>query len=161
MKNIKTFEKYFKLNEMYMSVHSGRYLEVEQIENGDLKITLTPDGKQEAYDEGLNIFNFNEFFDDIRGNSELYFIEDLSEVGLGMSNAPAITDGYYYDDDNNFTDEEHMKDSEIFYYNDYITKDFTEELYKNGYVIFTTTGKKTTEEIEEYKTNKEANKYNL
>lgn len=160
MKNIKTFEKYFKLNEMYMSVHSGRYLEVEQIENGDLKIILTPEGKQEAYDEGLNVFNFSDFFDDIRANSELYYIDDLAEFGLGMSSAPAITDGYYYDDDGTFTDEDH-DDSEIFIYDNYMIKDFTKELYDNGYVIFTTLGKKTPEEIEEYKTNKEAKKYNL
>jgi len=160
MRNIKTFERFFQLNEMYMSKHNGRYLEVEQIENGDLKITLTSDGKQEAYDEGLTIFNFSDFFDDIRANSELYFLEDLSEYELGMSSAPAITDGYYYDDDGKFTDEDH-EDSEIFIYGDYMIKDFTKELYDNGYVIFTTNGKKTTEEIEEYKTNKEAKKYNL
>lgn len=160
MKRIKTFEKYFQINEMYVTKYSGQYLELEQLDNGDLKIMLTPEGKQEAYEEELNIFNFSDFFDDIRGNSELYFIEDIGEVGLGMSSAPAITDGYYYNEEGEFTDDDH-DDSEIFIYDDYMIKDFTKELYDNGYVIFSTLGKKTPEEIEEIKMNKDANKYNL
>lgn len=160
MKRIKTFEKYFQLNEMYMSKYTGQYLELEQLDNGDLKITLTPEGKEEAQNIDLNIYNFNDLFDDIRANSDLYYIDDVGEFGLGMSSAPAITDGYYYNDEGEFTDDDN-DDSEIFIYNDYMIKDFTKELYNNGYVIFSTLGKKTQEEIEEIKMNKAANKYNL
>lgn len=157
MKNIKTFEAYFKPTEI---TEHGHYLELEQLYNDNLKITLTPEGKEEADDVGLNYDTFSDFFDDIRANSELYYLENLGSYGLGMSDAPAITDGYYYDDDGEFTDNDH-DDSQIFIYEDYYTKDFTEELYKNGYVIFNTVSPPSAEEIKKRKIDKDAIKYNL
>ena len=153
--------KYFKLNEMYVNKHIGRYLELETLDSGDLKITLTPEGKEEADDIDLNIFNFSDLFDDIRSNSELYYVEDLSDYGLAMSESPAITDGYYYDDNGNFTDDDNIETSQIFWYPNYMIKDFTKELIENGYVIFTTTKPRTPEEIEEIKVNRNVNKYGL
>ena len=149
-------------NNEYQGDYTGRYLILKKLENGNLKIFLTPEGKEEIEDNpNFNVFDFYDIFDDIRSNSELYFLENLGEYGLGMSDAPAITDGYYYDDDIGFTDYDNIEDSEIFYYSDYMTKDFMKELYKNGFVIFVTNGKNTPEEIENIKFKRNTKKYNL
>jgi len=153
--------KYFKINEMYITKYSGRYLELETLDSGDLKITLTPEGKEEAEDIKLNIFNFSDLFDDIRSNSELYYVDNLSDYGLAISESPAITDGYYFDDDSNFTDDDNIENSQIFWYPNYMIKDFTKELIENGYVVFTTTNIRTPEEIEEIRLNRNINKYGL
>jgi len=143
--------------------YTGRYLKLKILKNGNLKIVLTPDGKEEIADNpNFNIFSFSELFDDIRASSDLLYIEDISGFDLGvLSEAPAITDGYYYDDDGEFTDYDNIENSEIFYYPNYNIKDFTKELYENGFVIFVTNGKNTPEEVEEIKNKREINKYNL
>ena len=139
----------------------GKYLKLNRMKNGNLKIILTPDGKEMVEEDGMNEDNFDDYFDDIRGNSEYVYFINLSVAGIGMSDAPCITDGYYYDDDGNLTDYDHIEDSEIFYYPNYITKIFTDELIENGFVIFVTNGKNTPEEVEEIKNKREINKYNL
>lgn len=154
--------KYLKTYENFWDVYcpSGRYLNMEILENGDLKISLTEEGKEEVDETGISIDSFYDYFDDIRANSEFMFFEDLGEAGLGMTSAPGITDGYYYNDNGDITDELH-DDSVIYWYPNYVVKDFTEELKNNGYVIFNTIIPKTIEEIEHQKLKKKAQKYNL
>lgn len=154
--------KYIKKFEMYINKYTGLYLELEQLRDGNLQIILTQEGKEDIDEyEDFNIYSFSDLFDDIRSNSELYYIESLSDYNLGMSEAPAITYGYYTNDDGEFTDDGNEEDSEIFYYPDYMTKDFTKELYKNGVVIFVTAGKHTPEELQDIRIRKNARKYNL
>ena len=141
---------------------SFRYLDLEKLQNGDLKIILNSDGKHEAYDEGLSYENFEEdFFDDVRCNSEYLYFDDIGEAGFGMTNAIGISYGYYYDDDGELTDLDNEEISDVFIYTQYIIKNFTDELLKNGFVIFQSSMKKTPEEIEEFRLNRTANKYNL
>lgn len=155
MKFLKTYENFW---DVY--VPSGNYLDMEILENGDLKISLTDEGKEEVEDNGIDFYKFYDLFDDIRGNSDFMFFEDLSDAGLVMTNAPGITDGYYFDDNGDITDKEH-DDSVIYWYPNYVISDFTEVLKEKGYVIFNTISPKTKEEIEERKFQLNTKKYNL
>ena len=111
---------------------SGReafqYIDIEIVENG-LWIYLTDNS--EDFDE----MDFDNIFDDVQGNSEYMYFFDVGEVGFGLTSAPGITDGYYFSDDGEITDEGH-DDSELYYYNDYAVTDFTEELRTKGKVFF-------------------------
>lgn len=155
MKYLKTYENFWDIY-----APSGRYLEMEILKNGDLKISLTDDGILEVDETGISIDNFYDYFDDIRANSEYLYFEDLGKAGIGLTDSPGITDGYYYDDDGELTDEEH-DDSSIYWYPNYIVKDFTEDLMENGYVIFNTINPKTPEEIEKAQIKWDSKKYNL
>lgn len=157
--------KTFIVNETMIShetneLHSGNYLNLERIPNGNLKISLTDDGKDRVVEENINEITFYDYFEDISANSCLYYIEDISSLGF-MNESPGITLGYYYDDNGNFTDLDNEEFSEVFYYTKSNIKNFTEELTEEGSVIFQTSGILTPEELEEFKINKSANKFNL
>ena len=114
-------------------VHSGRYLTLTT--NGNqLKISLTDEGKKWVKEEGpITYQNFDDLFDDVRGNSELIFFPDLGDAYLGMTSAPGITDGYYYSDDGEM---ESHKNARLWYYNDYAIKDPFEVLSTKNSVSF-------------------------
>jgi len=152
----------FKIFENFRpDIYHGRYLNLEKLENGNLKITINYDGKIEVETYGIDWDRFSDYFEDIRCNSDYNYFSDLGDAGLGMTNSPGITDGYNYDDEGEFTDENNEENSDIYFYPNYMIKDFTEELIKNGSVIFNSSAKKTTEEIEEIKLKRMTNKYNV
>jgi len=152
--------KYLKIFENFDdSIRHFRYLDLEKLENGDLKIILNSEGKIEAEEYGISIDNFYDYFDDIRGNSDYEYFDDMDSVYLGMSNSPCITEGYFYDDNNSLVPE--YENSIIFWYPEYVYKDFTEELYNEGYVIFKSDNPATQEEIDNFRLKKNINKYNL
>jgi hypothetical protein len=125
----------------------GRYLIIETLpfekgntnKNGNLKISITFEGlkkiKEGRKNDECDDCIMNKLFDDIRSNSELMYFGDLGEIGLGMSNAPCITYGYYYDENGKLTDNQ-IEDSQIFYFSEYEGKSFIDELLNNRYVIF-------------------------
>jgi len=148
----------FKIFENYSEVEEYHLLKLEIMENGDLKISLTEDGKEEAED-GIDYNKFYDYWDDIQGNSEWLYASDLGDLNIGlMTSAPGVVDGINYVDPGEY---EIYDDSNIYWYSSYEIKDFTEELVKNGYVIFDTTEPKTKEEIEANRLKKDINKYNV
>lgn len=153
MKYLKKFDRYYNGNIMYY-----RYLDLQLLDNGDLKITLNDDGNEKVDEDGIDEVKFYDFFEDIESNSEYKYFDNIGESGLGMSDAPCILDGYYYDDNAELIEYER---SEIYVYYDYVYKDFTNELVKNGFVIFQTIKPKTKEEIENYRREKDIRKYNI
>lgn len=157
MKYIKLFEDFESFWDKY---EEHQYLDLDIMENGDLKIILNSDGKEEAEDSGIDYNRFYDFFDDISANSDMKYYDDMGDTGLGMSSAPCIITGYEYDDNGNIVIEE-TGDTGIYWYPEYMVKDFTEELVKKGYVIFTTYHPKTKEEIEKRKLEKDTKKYNI
>lgn len=130
MKYIKTFEAY-NANR----TEGGKYLSLEFLTNG-LKVSLTDEGKEKALEDGLNIDNFWDYFEDIHVNSELSYHANLGDSGLGLTSAEGITDGYYVNDDGNWTDEGH-EDAELYWFPNYEVEDFCETLLKDGSVFFT------------------------
>lgn len=153
---ITKFKIFEKIDNEGTLVSDGRYLNLEKLDNGDLKIILTPDGREEIEDSGE--VNFDDLFEDIRCNSDYLYWESMSDAELGMSDAPCITDGYYFEDNGDLLT---YDDSELFYYPDYMIKDFKEELDKDGFVIFITNSPKTLEEIEKHRFERKVKKYNL
>lgn len=125
-------------------LHSGRYISLDITPNGNLKITLNEDARAEVLemrdDDKSESEIMYDLFDDVRGNSELMYFDDAGEQGFGMTSAPCITDGYYYDDDGELTDEGH-EDSELYYFNDYMISSFIDKMIDDGYVVFDRAGK--------------------
>jgi len=156
----------FNVNENMISLddselRNGEYLTLKRLENGNLKISLTEEGKEEINNSDYEVeSDYLNLFDDIVSNSSIVLFSDISQLGF-MSESPGITIGYYFSDEGEYTDEGNEDWSEVFYYPNYQIKDFTEDLKNEGYVIFKTTGVLTPEEFEEFKLNKTANKFNL
>lgn len=109
-----------------------RYLTFIFSKNG-LTIQLTKEGKEFIKDFDAT---FDDLFDEVRGNSELIYFEDIGEAGFGLTSAEGITDGYYYDDKGNITDKGHKKDSAVYWYPNYMIVNFFEELQENGETFF-------------------------
>lgn len=125
-------------------LHSGRYISLDVIENGNLKITLDEQGREEVLsmredDRTTDGQIMDELFDDVRGNSDLMYFDDAGEQGFGLTSAPCITDGFYHDDDGNLTDEGH-DDSELYYHERYMIDSFIDTMLEQGYVIFDRAG---------------------
>ena len=155
--DFKIFESFYNID-----VEHYRYVDLEHLENGNLKIILNSEGVIEAEDDAdFSERNFYNYFEDVEGNSEYLYFQDMSTFGVGMSEAPCITYGYYLCDDGKITDDYYSDESEVYYYKDYMIKDFTEELLDNGFVIFLAIKPNTTEQIEEHRLKKSVNKYNL
>lgn len=113
-------------------IASGKYLDLA-VQGNKLHIFLTEEGREWIKENGeITERNFDELFEDIRGNSELMYFPDLGEVGIGMSSAPCITDGYYYGD----TELESHKDVKVWWFPGYEVKDAFAELNENGEVDF-------------------------
>jgi len=109
-----------------------RYLDITFYPNR-IKLTLNEDGHEFAEENGLTWENFDQLFDDIQGNSELMYVENAGQVGLGITDAPAITDGYYYGDEGEMVPN---IDAAVYYDNDYMLRDFAEVLKDEGEVEF-------------------------
>lgn len=135
--------------------YQGRYLNLQKLDTGNLKIILTDDGREEM-EEGKD--DFSDLFDDIRSNSDYLYWESIGDAGLGMSDAPCITDGYYFDDNGDLTEGD---DSEIFWFPNYMVENFIEELVENGFVIFNTNKPISADDVKKIKFQRKVNKYNL
>lgn len=134
MKHLKNYIS-FKVNENTTSnIHEHMYLIMELLPNG-LKLSLTQEGKDKVSEDGINQNDFSDYFEDIQVNSEYMYFPNLGNVNLGLSEAPCITDGYYYDDDGKLVDDEH-DDSVVYWYPNYMVSDFTDILVNDGSVFF-------------------------
>lgn len=78
---------------------------------------------------------FMEFMEDISSNSELEYHTDLGELGFALTSASGITDGYYYDDEGEFTDKGNT-DSRVYYFPDYMLRSEVEDFIDRGQVIY-------------------------
>jgi hypothetical protein len=118
-------------------VNKGQYLTLAT-QNNKLHIFLTDEGREWVKENGpVTYQNFWELFEDISGNSEFLFFENAANVGIGLTDSPIFTDGYYYDEDSNL---QQTDDAKIWWYPDYQVKNPFEELTKEGEVDFDKTG---------------------
>lgn len=131
-KHMKTFETH---SENKGEIIKGEFVEMNVMENGlGLMLTLTPDGIEEVADIGTDEDRFIEIFEDIQVNSDWMFHLDMGNSGFGLTEAPGFTAGYVQNDDGEFASTH--DDSAVYYYKDYVIKNFMSELYPNGSVIF-------------------------
>jgi hypothetical protein len=144
MKNIKKFNEfineYFIIgddNEYHGELERWKFLNLEKTENG-LWIYLNKNGKKENEEEdNLNYDKFWDYFEDIDGNSDWLYFDDLGKAGFGLTSAPGFTVGYYYDDNGELTNRDNGNtDSDIYYYDNYMITDFTDKLKEYGKVFF-------------------------
>lgn len=157
MKHIKQFESFVN----NIDIEEYRYLNLEMLDNGDLKIILTEEGRELINNfGGINQDNFDDFFEDIRGNSSWMYIDDMSNYDLGMTESPCILDDYYFGEDSKLTDEGH-DNSVLYWYPDYQISDFTEVLNEKGFVIFETNKPKTKKEIKKIRLKRDMKKFNV
>lgn len=126
-------------NGRYITLGTLPYKKGDANKNGNLKIELNEDGIEVITDmrenDECDDCIMNDLFDDVRSNSELMYFGDAGEAGFGLTEAPCITDGYYYNDDGELTNKGH-KDSQIYYFNEYMIDSFIDKLLENGYVVF-------------------------
>ena len=109
------------------------YLYIKEVPNG-LKLELTDEGINGYKEEEIN--DMYDLFEDIQANSEMAYIDNAGDMGFGLTEAPIITDGYYYDDMGEFTDEG-VEDSKVYVWNDYMIKDLFATLMEQGSVVLT------------------------
>lgn len=134
MKHLKNFNT-FKINENTASnIDEYMYVIMEVLPNG-LKLSLTQEGKDKANEDGISENDFSDYFEDIQGNSEYMYFPNLGDAGLGLSEAPCITHGYYYNDNGELIDEGH-NDSKVYYYSNYMISNFTDVMLNDGSVFF-------------------------
>jgi len=127
----------------------GTYVTLEKYANG-IKFTITEEGKElleeEYADGGMPSFGvdgnipesvFWDMFEDIESNSEYMFIEDMGAAGFGLTEAPGILDGYYLADNGNKFITDYPESAEIYWYPDYMVKNFLIELKETGETFFT------------------------
>jgi hypothetical protein len=138
MKILKKFDTFINENKLTENSENnlkkfGKYLTLEKFENF-LKIYLTDEGKEKASEDGLSCDNFWDFFEDIQVNSEFTYIDNLGEVGFGLTEAPGFLYGYSLNDNGKY--EEDFSGAEVYYDNDYMIKDFCETLIEKGFKIF-------------------------
>ena len=107
------------------------YLYVTEVPNG-LKLELTDEGINGYNEEEIN--DMYDLFEDIQANSEMAYIDNAGDMGFGLTEAPIVTDGYFYDDNGDFTDEGHL-DSKVYVWNDYMLKDLFATLMEQGSVV--------------------------
>ena len=117
-----------------LALDEGEYIKLFKDANNNLIIRLTDEGREWVEEEGMiTEDNFDELFEDIHVNSDFTYGRNLGDFGLGMSEAPFISQGYYYNDEGEFVSEE---DSNLWYYNEYMLKDPMEILSTEGQVVF-------------------------
>jgi len=109
------------------------YLYLKEVPNG-LKLELTDEGINGYKKEEIN--DMYDLFEDIQANSEIAYIDNAGDMGFGLTEAPIITDGYFYDDMGEFTDEG-VQDSKVYVWNDYMIKDLFATLMEQGSVVLT------------------------
>jgi len=117
----------------------GNYLSISATKD-KMTIKLNEDGKDEV--EGLRQDGKSDsdimwfLFEDIQGNSELRWHDDLGEIGFGLTSASGVTDGYGYDDNGKFVDngsEEYP--SRVYYFGDYALRSEVDDLLDKGELV--------------------------
>jgi hypothetical protein len=112
----------------------GEYLTLEVEKSGNLIISLTDEGKEWVKENGpVTYDNFHDLFEDIQGNSELMYFQNLGDSGLGMTEAPGFTQGMYYGEDYELRAPE---DANLWWYPDYMIIDPFEKLSAGEKVVF-------------------------
>lgn len=113
-------------------------INLEVLEDGNLRISLTPEGKvslEDMLNEDGHI-NYYQAWDDLmgwwHGNSE-YRRTDSSECG-GLTDSPMIADGMYYEDDGKPA---FHPDWKLWWFPDYQVVDEFEVMLRDGFVVFT------------------------
>jgi hypothetical protein len=102
-----------------------------------MTITLTDEGRAEVEeyraDDIADSIIIENLFESIRNNSELAWHSDLGEMGLGMTSASGVTDGYFHTDDGDYASD--SEDARLYYFNDYALRSEVDDLLNGELVL--------------------------
>ena len=112
-----------------------RYLKLIPTDNG-LEIKLTKEGEEKVKEDGLTYDNAPEYFEDVQGNSEYIYHDDLGESGLGLTSAEGITDGYNFESPGEFLTD-HPESAKVYWFPNYQIRFWGDILKDDGSVFFT------------------------
>lgn len=133
---IKLFEEFHSLNES-KTIAENEYVKLSMA-GKNLVIELADDIDREDFDDMVKNSRFGDdafydMFDTIRANSDLEYVENLGDVGAGITEAPGIVQGASMDRNGQM---KITKRTKIWYYDDYAINSFVEQLQKHGKVVF-------------------------
>ena len=111
-----------------------RYLKLIPKENG-LEVKLTKEGKAKVKEDGLTYGNADEYFEDVQGNSEYIYHNDLGQSGLGMTSGEGITDGYHYADGGEY-ETEFSESAKLYWFPNHQIQFWGDILKDDGSVFF-------------------------
>ena len=129
--------KFAKGGNVEVIKESNKFLNISATKD-KMILTLTDEGREEvaelrtAFKSDLEIMD--ELFETIAANSELLWHPDLGEIGMGLTSASGVTDGYGYDDDGNFTDDGRV-DSRVYYFSDYMIRGEVDDLLAGELIL--------------------------
>ena len=112
-----------------------RYLKLIPTDNG-LEIQLTQKGQEKVKEDGLTYDNAPEYFDDIQGNSEYIYHDNLGESGFGMTGSEGITDGYHFESPGEFLTD-FPESAKVYFFPNYQVQFWGDILKDDGSVFFT------------------------
>lgn len=133
-------------------LHHGQYVHLDVLPNGDLRVTLTPEGIIEERDNRHKDANDDDVFYELyvddpgpHSNGGPYLTLDISEVDGGhLSQAPAIVSDWKY---NSVDEPDHVPidyvnyltydDSKVWYWNDYAIISILEHIKRQGEAVLT------------------------
>ena len=130
--------KYLKIYEDFKSgkIENYNYISLEKIQYG-LKITINSEGMEILEDADVGEIKSEnimfELFEDVRGNSEYEYHSNMGDIGLGLTSAPGITDGFFINDEGDFEENE---SAEAYFFSDYMIINFIEKLMTEKSVVF-------------------------
>ncbi len=132
-------------------LHYGQYVHLDVLPNGDLRVTLTPEGVEELTDRHLvhpewtSDMLLIELMEDITCNSNIMFLDDISTLDGGhLSQAPVIVEGWRSNDmeEPDYVDASYVHyltndDSKVWYWNEYMVISILEHIKRQGEAVLT------------------------
>ena len=119
---------------------SFRYLTIQEHENG-LQIYLNEEGIElvkELKEDGKSDSDiWYELFEDVRGNSEYIFHDDMGESGFGLTDAEGITDGYFVSDNGDGYETSYPEFAKVYWFPNYMITSPLDKMFEEGNVFFT------------------------
>jgi hypothetical protein len=125
----------FLPDENKTALQEYEYLIFEILKNGDLKLSLTPEGQEfltEKLENGYDVSIWYDLTEDSSVNGS-YAVTDATEVG-GLTEAPMIINYRDIDDEAKVVIND---DNIIWWFPDYMVTDELNKLLTEGYIIFT------------------------
>ncbi len=116
-------------------IEHGNYADFEILPDGNLKISLTPEGKIELEEISFNLENQYNDYDMLRDLIEYQLCNRWTWIAPestgALTDAPILSNNVRYNNAG-----EIVAEPNVWWYPNYMIDDIIEKLYSNGYLIF-------------------------
>jgi len=118
-----------------------KYLTLQKVKDG-LKLSIDDEGIElltELKDDGKSDSDiYFELFENIHGNSEYIFHNDIGDSGFGLTNVEGITDGYYYEGERGeMYKTDYPESAKVYWFPNYMVESSLDTMMEHGSVTFT------------------------